>query len=61
MCLRLHFFAPLCVRCVLRLQGAAGYIHVGWQARAEERDEVDWRYPSWSLGDVPRIVSCFVV
>ena len=55
------FLAPLCVRCVFRSQEAAGYILVGWHACAEEREEVDWRYQAWSLGDVPRIVSCVVV
>ena len=47
--------------CCARRQGAAESILVGLPALAEEREEVDWRSPSWSLGDVPRIVSCVVV
>lgn len=49
------------VVCCVRRQGAAEAILVGLPALAEEHDEVDWRSPSWSLGDVPRNVSCVVV
>ena len=49
------------VVCCVRRQGAAEAILVGLPALAEEHEEVDWRSPSWSLGDVPRIVSCVVV